>query len=83
MLAEAVRRAAESGSTIESAQVSLIGARPRLGARRIDLMRDRLAELLAVAPSSVSISASTGNLTGPEGAGRVISATALVGVHRR
>jgi 2-C-methyl-D-erythritol 4-phosphate cytidylyltransferase / 2-C-methyl-D-erythritol 2,4-cyclodiphosphate synthase len=61
-----------------SAQVSLLGARPRLGARRIEQMRARVAELLAVPLAEVSVVASSGNLAGPEGAGLVISASAFV-----
>ena len=41
------------------------------------------AALLGVPAERVSITASTGNLSGPEGAGRVMSATALVSMHRR
>ncbi len=83
LLGEAVRQAAAAGWAAESAQVSLVGSRPRLGGARIDQMRGRIAELLGVPYEQVSITASTGNLTGPEGAGRVISATALVDAHRR
>ena len=83
LLGEATRQAAQAGWAVASAQVSVVGARPRLGAQRIDAMRDRLAALLGVQSSSVSISASTGNLYGAEGAGLAISATCLVAVHRR
>jgi 2-C-methyl-D-erythritol 4-phosphate cytidylyltransferase/2-C-methyl-D-erythritol 2,4-cyclodiphosphate synthase len=78
LLAEAVRQAASAGWTAESAQVSLVGSRPRLGGERIDQMRARVAELLGLSSESVSVVASTGNLSGPEGAGLSISATALV-----
>jgi 2-C-methyl-D-erythritol 4-phosphate cytidylyltransferase/2-C-methyl-D-erythritol 2,4-cyclodiphosphate synthase len=83
LLAEATRQAAAAGWTLQSAQVSLVGARPRLGAGLIDGMRARMAELLDLPNDAVSLTASTGNLSGPEGAGRVISATALVSAHRR
>ena len=43
-------------------------------------MRAILAELLGVDPVAVAVQASTGNLSGDEGAGRTISASALVGV---
>jgi 2C-methyl-D-erythritol 2,4-cyclodiphosphate synthase len=46
-------------------------------------MRDAIAGLLRMAPSSVAVHASTGNLDGPEGAGRSISATAIAQVVRR
>ena len=45
LLAEAVSRSAQAGWSVASAQVSLVGARPRLGSRRIDAMGDRLAEI--------------------------------------
>jgi 2-C-methyl-D-erythritol 2,4-cyclodiphosphate synthase len=83
LLNEAVFRAAQGGWSVASAQVSLVGARPKLGPQRIDAMRERLAALLDADRDSVSISASTGNLYGSEGAGLVISATCLVAVHRR
>jgi len=83
MLAEAVRQAQQAGWQVSAAQVSLVGARPKLGGRRIDAMRERLATLLGVDHDEVAIVASTGNLYGPEGAGLVISATCLVSVHRR
>jgi len=58
--------------------VTIVAARPRLAAR-LDEMGRRVAELLAVEPSSaVNVKASTGNLAGMEGAGRGISAEAVV-----
>jgi 2-C-methyl-D-erythritol 4-phosphate cytidylyltransferase/2-C-methyl-D-erythritol 2,4-cyclodiphosphate synthase len=83
LLREAVARAETGGWAIESAQVSVVGARPKLGGQRLDAMARSVADLLVVRRDSVAITASTGNLNGAEGAGRVISATALVGVHRR
>ena len=83
LLAEAIAQAGQAGWAVGSAQVSLIGARPRLGAKRLEQMDARVAELLGVERRNVSITASTGNLHGDEGAGRVISATCLVVVHRR
>jgi 2-C-methyl-D-erythritol 4-phosphate cytidylyltransferase/2-C-methyl-D-erythritol 2,4-cyclodiphosphate synthase len=83
LLREAVAQADTSGWAVESAQISLVGARPKLGGQRLDAMREKVAELLVIDREFVAISASTGNLNGAEGAGRVISATALVGLHRR
>jgi 2-C-methyl-D-erythritol 4-phosphate cytidylyltransferase/2-C-methyl-D-erythritol 2,4-cyclodiphosphate synthase len=83
LLREAVAQAAKSGWVVGSAQISLVGARPKLGGQRLDAMREKVAELVGLDWHSVAISASTGNLNGAEGAGRVISATALVGLHRR
>ena len=43
-------------------------------------MAAAVAELLGVGEDAVAVSAATGNLSGDEGAGRVISATAFVEV---
>ena len=59
------------------------GARPHLGGARLDAMRDAIAGLLGTLPSAVAVHASSGNLDGPEGAGRSISASAIVQVVRR
>jgi 2-C-methyl-D-erythritol 4-phosphate cytidylyltransferase/2-C-methyl-D-erythritol 2,4-cyclodiphosphate synthase len=59
------------------------GARPHLGSVRLDAMRDAIAGLLRTLPSAIAVHASTGNLDGPEGAGRSISASAIVQVVRR
>jgi len=83
LLADAVRQAAAAGWAAQSAQVSILGARPMLGGARIEEMRRRVAEIMGASIESVSVTASTGNLSGPEGAGRVISATALIAAHRR
>jgi 2-C-methyl-D-erythritol 4-phosphate cytidylyltransferase/2-C-methyl-D-erythritol 2,4-cyclodiphosphate synthase len=83
LLGQAVDQALHGGWLVDSAQVSLVGARPKLGAKRIDAIAERVAQILGVDRESVSITASTGNLYGPEGAGLVISATCLVAVHRR
>ncbi|MEP7379513.1 MAG: 2-C-methyl-D-erythritol 2,4-cyclodiphosphate synthase [Chloroflexota bacterium] len=83
LLHRAVAKANESGWAVESAQVSVVGVRPKLGGQRLDAMAANIAGLLAVSRDSVAVNASTGNLSGDEGAGRVISATALVTLNRR
>jgi 2-C-methyl-D-erythritol 4-phosphate cytidylyltransferase/2-C-methyl-D-erythritol 2,4-cyclodiphosphate synthase len=83
LVAEAVLQALRQGWTVEGAQVSIVGARPKIGGRRLDEMASRIAELVGSKPGSVSVVASTGNLSGDAGAGRVITATALVTVVRR
>jgi 2-C-methyl-D-erythritol 4-phosphate cytidylyltransferase / 2-C-methyl-D-erythritol 2,4-cyclodiphosphate synthase len=70
------------GWRVASAQLSLTGARPRLGGERLEMIRTRVAELLGVGPDAVAVTASTGNLAGPEGAGLVIGASALVSLAR-
>jgi 2-C-methyl-D-erythritol 4-phosphate cytidylyltransferase/2-C-methyl-D-erythritol 2,4-cyclodiphosphate synthase len=77
LLDSVLEQVSSSGWRVESAQVSLLGARPRLGPPRLDAMRARIADLLAVPESAVAVVASSGNLGGAEGAGSVISASAL------
>jgi 2-C-methyl-D-erythritol 4-phosphate cytidylyltransferase / 2-C-methyl-D-erythritol 2,4-cyclodiphosphate synthase len=82
LLTQVLGDVAGAGWRVSSAQISLLGARPRLGGERLELMRQRIAELLAVGDEQVSVVASSGNLAGPEGAGLVISASALVTIGR-
>jgi 2-C-methyl-D-erythritol 4-phosphate cytidylyltransferase/2-C-methyl-D-erythritol 2,4-cyclodiphosphate synthase len=77
LLAEVVRRMAAVGLGVSTLDMTIVAARPRL-ADRLDAIKGRVAELLAIDPSFVSIKASTGNLAGMEGAGRGISAEAVV-----
>jgi 2-C-methyl-D-erythritol 4-phosphate cytidylyltransferase/2-C-methyl-D-erythritol 2,4-cyclodiphosphate synthase len=83
LVAEALARASESGWAVESLQVSVVGARPKLGGQRLDAMARNVADLVAVSRGAVNINASTGNLSGDEGAGLTIAATALVALNRR
>jgi 2-C-methyl-D-erythritol 4-phosphate cytidylyltransferase/2-C-methyl-D-erythritol 2,4-cyclodiphosphate synthase len=84
LLGEAVERAEAAGWLVDRAHVSIVGARPKLGAERLDAMRKTIAILMGVVrEESVAVVASSGNLSGPEGAGSVIRATALVTVVRR
>jgi len=83
LLSEVVRIVAQAGWRPASAQLTLLGARPRLGAVRLQQMLEHVAELLELEREAVSLSASSGNLTGPEGAGRAISASAAVSLVRR
>jgi 2-C-methyl-D-erythritol 4-phosphate cytidylyltransferase/2-C-methyl-D-erythritol 2,4-cyclodiphosphate synthase len=80
---EVMRRVAAAGRLPTSVDVTVLGARPRLGGKRLDAMREVIAGLLDMEPGSVAVKASSGNLSGDEGAGRVIAATAVVGVARR
>ncbi len=83
LLAEIVRRLGALGWRPAGLDLLIVGARPRLGAERLDAMRDVIARLLDLAPETVSVRASSGNLDGPEGAGRSIAAQALATVMRR
>jgi 2-C-methyl-D-erythritol 4-phosphate cytidylyltransferase / 2-C-methyl-D-erythritol 2,4-cyclodiphosphate synthase len=65
----------EHGWRPQSVDVTILGARPKLGGRRLDAMAESIAHLLEIAPGQIAVKASTGNLSGDEGAGRVIRAT--------
>ena len=77
LLRAVVARAAEVGIVPVGVDVVVIGARPRLGGH-LDGMRDAIASALGIAPGAVNVKASSGNLAGDEGAGRSISARAVV-----
>ena len=81
LLREVRARLATAGLAPISVDVTVIGSRPRLGAR-LDAMRDAIAGILALEPMAVNVKASSGNLAGDEGAGRAISARAVATVGR-
>ncbi len=83
LLGAVVDRLAEAGLRPWSVDLTITGARPRLGAARLERMRTEVALLTGIAPERVAVKAATGNLSGDEGAGRVIAADALVGVVAR
>lgn len=78
LLAEVMDRLASVGLAVDGVDATLLGARPRLGGRRLDEMGSTIAALTGAPAERVSVKASTGNLSGDEGAGRAISATCLV-----
>ena len=80
LVAEVMHHFASSSQRLTSVDVTILGARPRLGAQRLDEMGGVIAELVGLDRARVSVKAATGNLSGDEGAGRVISATCLVSV---
>jgi len=81
LLRAAVERIAQADWHPAGVDLVIIAARPRL-ADRLDAMRARIAELCGLAPEAVSVKASTGNLDGSDGAGRSVSALAVVTVMR-
>jgi 2-C-methyl-D-erythritol 4-phosphate cytidylyltransferase/2-C-methyl-D-erythritol 2,4-cyclodiphosphate synthase len=76
LLRAVVARLRDSGLRPAGVDLTITTARPRL-APRLDAMRDAIADLVGLPAEAVSVKASTGNLTGDEGAGRVVSAQAL------
>ena len=73
---DAVVRLAAAGWRPRSADVTIRAARPRL-APHVAAMREAIAVLLGVDVGAVSVKASTGNLSGDAGGGRVIEADAV------
>ncbi|HKB28723.1 MAG TPA: 2-C-methyl-D-erythritol 2,4-cyclodiphosphate synthase, partial [Candidatus Limnocylindrales bacterium] len=59
-----------------SVDLTIVAARPRLS-NHLDAMRDAIADLIGLDRSAVNVKASSGNLDGPEGAGRSVSALAI------
>lgn len=82
VLVEVRRRVEAEGWRASGVDVTIVAARPRLGAH-LDAMRRSIAELLDLEPGAVNVKASTGNLDGPEGAGRSISALAIATLEHR
>ena len=76
LVAEVVARTAAAGWRVESIDLTIVAARPRLGAH-LEAMRAAIATLTGLAVGAVNVKASTGNLDGSDGAGRTVSALAL------
>ncbi len=57
--------------------VTVVAARPKL-AQSLRSMAASVGGILGLEPTAVNVKASSGNLTGPEGSGRSISASAIV-----
>ncbi len=81
LLADVVARVKAAGYGPASVDVTIVAAKPRL-AGRLDEMRDTIAGLLELSSGAVNVKASTGNLSGMEGAGRGISAAAVAILER-
>lgn len=79
LLADVVGRLAAAGWRPASVDLTIIGARPRL-AGSLEPMRAAIAAILELPVQAVGAKASTGNLDGAEGAGRVVSAAAVVAI---
>ncbi len=79
LLREVRRQLHDNGWRSQAVDVTIIAARPRLAAH-LDAMRVAIAEILELDRAAVNVKASSGNLSGPEGAGRSISALAVATV---
>jgi 2-C-methyl-D-erythritol 2,4-cyclodiphosphate synthase len=72
-VAEKIRSA---GWIVANLDLTIVAARPKLAAL-LPAMGGAIASVLDVETSAVNVKASSGNLGGPEGAGRSISASAI------
>jgi 2-C-methyl-D-erythritol 2,4-cyclodiphosphate synthase len=81
LLAEVARRLTAAGWRVTSVDLTIVGARPRLGGL-LEGMREAIAVTLGVGVDLISVKASSGNLSGMEGAGRGISANAVAAIGR-
>jgi 2-C-methyl-D-erythritol 4-phosphate cytidylyltransferase/2-C-methyl-D-erythritol 2,4-cyclodiphosphate synthase len=73
IVADVVGAVHDAGFRPVRIDVTITGARPRLG-DRLDAIGERIAALVGLPAEAVAVKGSTGNLAGPEGAGRAISA---------
>jgi 2-C-methyl-D-erythritol 4-phosphate cytidylyltransferase/2-C-methyl-D-erythritol 2,4-cyclodiphosphate synthase len=81
LIDEVVNRIRAAGYRASSVDLTIVGARPRLG-EFLDKMGDAIASMLDLPPAAVNVKASSGNLSGMEGAGRGISAAAVAILER-
>jgi 2-C-methyl-D-erythritol 4-phosphate cytidylyltransferase/2-C-methyl-D-erythritol 2,4-cyclodiphosphate synthase len=79
LLAAVVARVRDAGYRPAGIDMTIVAARPRL-ASRLDAMAEAIAAIVGVERAAVNVKASSGNLIGMEGAGRGISAQAIVTV---
>jgi 2-C-methyl-D-erythritol 4-phosphate cytidylyltransferase/2-C-methyl-D-erythritol 2,4-cyclodiphosphate synthase len=76
MLSTVAEKVRAAGWVAANVDLTIVAARPKL-AKLLPAMGDAIAAALGVEASTVNVKASTGNLGGPEGAGRSISASAV------
>jgi 2-C-methyl-D-erythritol 4-phosphate cytidylyltransferase / 2-C-methyl-D-erythritol 2,4-cyclodiphosphate synthase len=76
LLAEAARRVRAAGFQIGNIDSTIVAQAPKL-APHIPAMRERLAQVLGLAPDQVNVKAKTAEKMGPVGEGRAIEARAV------
>ena len=76
LLGETVRRVRAAGWAPVNVDATIVAQAPKM-APHIPAMRQRLAELLGLAPQEVNVKAKTAELMGPVGEGRSIEARAV------
>ena len=78
---DVVGRLGAAGWRPASLDLTIRAARPRL-APHVPAMREAIARLLGIDEAAVSVKASTGNLSGDAGGGRVVEAEAVATIVR-
>jgi 2-C-methyl-D-erythritol 4-phosphate cytidylyltransferase/2-C-methyl-D-erythritol 2,4-cyclodiphosphate synthase len=81
LLAEVMRGVKAAGYAVANLDCTIVAGRPRLAAL-LPSIGARIADLLDIETAAVNVKASSGNLDGTEGAGRGISAIAIVALSR-
>jgi len=81
LLRDVTTRLAAEGWSPRSVDLTIRAARPRL-ADHLPAMRHAISDVLGLDAAAVSVKASTGNLSGDAGAGRVVEAQAIATVSR-
>lgn len=81
LLAEAGRRVAAEGWAVVNIDSTVIAQAPRL-APHIAAMRERIADVLQLAPGQVNVKAKTAERLGPVGQGAAMQARAVVLLRR-
>lgn len=76
MLGTVVEKVRAAGWRPVNLDMTIVAARPKLG-QLLPSMAAAIAAILGLERDAVNVKASTGNLGGPEGAGRAISASAI------
>jgi 2-C-methyl-D-erythritol 2,4-cyclodiphosphate synthase len=76
LLAEAARRVRAAGFTLLNVDSTIVAQAPRM-APHIAAMRERIAQVLALAPDAVNVKAKTAEKMGPVGEGRAIETRAV------
>ena len=81
LLAEAARRVREAGWQIGNLDATIVAQAPKM-APHIPLMRERIAQVLGLAPEAVNVKAKTAEKMGPVGEGRAIETRAVSLLYR-
>jgi 2-C-methyl-D-erythritol 2,4-cyclodiphosphate synthase len=76
LLATVAEKVRAAGWVPANVDLTIVAARPKLAAL-LPAMGEAIAGALGVSAATVNVKASTGNLGGPDGAGRSISASAI------